>query len=73
MKAILEFNLPEDEEQFNVASKGVDWALTVWDIDQLLRKKLKYEEHVRDTRNTLEELRKTLNDMLADKGLKYPS
>ena len=73
MKAILEFNLPEDEEQFNVASKGTDWALVVWDIDQLLRKKLKYEEHVRDTRNTLEELRKTLNDMLADKGLKYPS
>jgi len=73
MKAILEFNLPEDEEQFDVASRGVDWALIVWDIDQLLRKKLKYEEHVRDTRNTLEELRKTLNDMLADKGLKYPS
>ena len=73
MKAILEFNLPEDEEQFNVASKGVDWALTVWDIDQLLRKKLKYEEHVRDTRNTLEELRKTLNEMLADRGLNYPS
>ena len=73
MKVILEFNLPEDEEQFNVASKGMDWALTVWDIDQLLRKKLKYEEHVHDTRNTLEELRKTLNEMLADRGLKYPS
>ena len=73
MKAILEFNLPEDKEEFDAASRGMDWALIVWDIDQLLRKKLKYEEHVRDTRNTLEELRKTLNDMLADKGLKYPS
>ena len=73
MKAILEFNLPEDTEEYDTASKGMDWALIVWDIDQLLRKKLKYEEHVRDTRNTLEELRKTLNDMLADKGLKYPS
>ena len=30
MKAILEFNLPEDEEQFNTASKGMDWALVVW-------------------------------------------
>ena len=72
MKAILEFNLPEDEEQFNVASKGVDWALTVWDIDQLLRKKLKYEEHTRDARKALEDLRKTLSDMLVDKGLQYP-
>ena len=73
MKAILEFNLPEDKEEFDAASRGMDWALVAWEIDQLLRNKLKYEEHVRDTRNTLEELRKTLNDMLADKGLKYPS
>ena len=73
MKAILEFNLPEDKEEFDAASRGMDWALVAWEIDQLLRNKLKYEEHVRDTRNTLEELRKILNDMLADKGLKYPS
>ena len=73
MKSILVFNLPEDKEEFDAASRGMDWALVAWEIDQLLRNKLKYEEHVRDTRNTLEELRKTLNDMLADKGLKYPS
>ena len=42
MKAILEFNLPEEEEQFNVASKGMDWALIVWELDQNLRNKLKY-------------------------------
>ena len=72
MKAILEFNLPEEEEQFNVASKGMDWALIVWDIDQLLRKKLKYEEHTRDARKALEDIRKILNDLLIDKGLNYP-
>ena len=72
MKAILEFNLPEEEEQFNVASKGMDWALIVWDIDQLLRNKLKYgapTHHV----HLLEELRDTLNNLVEDKGLKYPS
>ena len=73
MKAILEFNLPEDKEEFDAASKGMDWALVAWDIDQLLRKKLKYEEHVEDTRKTLMEIRKILNDMLVDKGLNYPS
>ena len=72
MKAILEFNLPADEEQFDAASRGMDWALVAWDIDQLLRKKLKYEEHTRDTRKVLEDLRKILNDMLVDKGLNYP-
>ena len=41
MKAILEFNLPEDQEQFDAANRGMDWALVAWETDQLLRKKLK--------------------------------
>ncbi|SVC38087.1 uncharacterized protein METZ01_LOCUS290941, partial [marine metagenome] len=29
MKAILEFNLPADEERFNISSKAMDWSLLV--------------------------------------------
>ena len=72
MKAILEFNLPEDKEEFDAANRGMDWALVAWETDQLLRKKLKYEEHVTDTIETLEEIRELLNGMLVDKGLNYP-
>ena len=72
MKAILEFNLPEDEEQFNAANKGMDWALLTWDIDQLLRNKLKYSDLLPNTRAELEEIRNTINEMLVDKGLNYP-
>ena len=72
MKAILEFDLPEDQERFDAANRGMDWALVAWETEQLLRKKLKYEEHTRDTRKVLEDLRKILNDMLVDKGLNYP-
>ena len=72
MKAILEFNLPEDQEQFDAANRGMDWALVAWETDQLLRKKLKYEEHVTDPIETLEEIRELLNGMLIDKGLNYP-
>ena len=57
MKAILEFNLPEDKEEFDVASKGMDWSLVAWDIDQLLRDKLKYGKLLPNTRETLEEIR----------------
>ena len=73
MKAILEFNLPADKEEFDVASRGMDWALVVWDIDQLLRKKLKYGTLLPNTTAELEEIRDTLNEMLADRGLTYPS
>ena len=73
MKAILEFNLPEDKEEFDAASKGMDWAIVAWDIDQLLRDKLKYRKLLPNTRAELEEIRDTLNEMLTDKGLNYPS
>ena len=73
MKAILEFNLPEDKEEFDAASKGMDWALVAWDIDQLLRNKLKYGKLLPNTRAELEEIRNTLNEMLIDRGLQYPS
>ena len=35
MKAILEFDLPEDKEEFEVASKAMDWSLLVLHIDSL--------------------------------------
>ena len=73
MKAILEFNLPENEEQFNAANRGMDWALVTWEIDQLLRNRLKHGNLLPNTTAELEEIRDTLNEMLADRGLTYPS
>ena len=73
MKAILEFDLPVDKEEFDAASNGTDWALVTWEIDQLLRNKLKYGDIFPNTRAELEKIRKTINEMLADRGLKYPS
>ena len=76
MKAILEFNLPEDKEEFDAASKGMDWAILAWDIDQYIRNRLKYQTEKLDTlsaKKELEFLREALNEMLIDKGLQYPS
>lgn len=72
MKAILEFELPEDKENFNAASRGMDWALVVWEMDQIMHKKVKYEELSDDSRKTIEELRLTMSDMLINRGLLYP-
>ena len=49
MKAILEFNLPEDNEEYNVASKAMDWSLLAWDIDQMIRSLLKYHPEEYET------------------------
>lgn len=44
MKATLEFNLPEDKVDFNLATKGSDWWHVCWQMDQYLRKELKYND-----------------------------
>ena len=72
MKAILEFELPEDKEHFDVASRGMDWSLVVWDMDQIMHKKIKYAELTDDSRLAIEELRLTMSDMLINRGLLYP-
>ena len=70
MKAILEFNLPEDKEEFDVASRGMDWALLAWDMDQFIRNKIKYEQ---DSDGVLQLVRDKLNCLMEEKGLKYPN
>ena len=69
MKAILEFDLPEDEELFQVADRGMDWALLVWHIDQFIQNKIKYEQ---DRDGILQLVRNELNFQMEEKGLQYP-
>ena len=69
MKAILEFNLPEEEEQSNAANKGMDWALLVLHIDQFIRNKIKYEQ---DREDILQLVRNELTFQMEEKGLQYP-
>ena len=70
MKAILEFKLPEDQEQFNVASKSMDWALLAWHIDQFIRNKIKYEQ---DKDGVLQLVRNELTFQMEEKGLQFPT
>ena len=70
MKAILEFNLPEDNEEFEAATKAMDWAILAWDIDQFIRNKIKYEQ---DREGVLQLVRNELNFQMEEKGLKFPS
>ena len=44
MKAILEFNLPEDQYEFNNVIKGGDWKHVCWEMEQYLRKEIKYND-----------------------------
>ena len=69
MKALLEFELPEDREEYVAASGGMEWALLVWHIDQFIQNKIKYEQ---DRDGVLQLVRNELNFQMEEKGLKYP-
>ena len=69
MKAILEFELPDDKVEFDAASKAMDWAILAWDIDQFIRNKIKYEQ---DRDGVLQLVRNELTFQMKEKGLNYP-
>jgi hypothetical protein len=47
MRAILEFNLPDDQIEFNRASQSLDMACALFDILQLRKKMFrKYESYI---------------------------
>lgn len=42
MKAILEFNLPEDQDDFNYATNGFNYYMALTEFDNWLRSEYKY-------------------------------
>ena len=75
MKAILEFNLPDDKTEFDTASKAMDWAILAWDIEQYIRNRLKYQTDKLQTSSAKEELellRNELHDLMQESGLQFP-
>ncbi len=73
MKAKLEFDLPEDEYAFNVASKAMDWALIAWDIEQQCRDWVKYDNHQFKTiEEALQGVRDIINEAMDEKGVRFP-
>lgn len=48
MKAILEFTLPEDRNDFHGAAHASDFWCALWDIDQHLRNLQKYAPDLTD-------------------------
>lgn len=72
MKAIIEFNLPEDNDDFKLAIKGKDWWNVCWEMDKWLRQQYKYmpdEEYSKDRYDTYYEAREKLFELMNDNGV----
>ena len=72
MKAILEFNLPDDQQEFTLATKGLSWWNVCWDMDQWLRAQYKYmpdEGFNKDKYDTYVQAREKLFEFMSEHGV----
>ena len=74
MKAILEFNLPEDRDDFELATKGSKWYSVVWEMDQWLRSQYKYmpdSEYSEALYDHYYRTRQKLNEIINEHGINF--
>jgi hypothetical protein len=69
MKAILEFDLPEENSEFQLAAKGADFALAWNGLREYLSKKLKYEKLNPAVWDALNDARKHMIDTADEREL----
>lgn len=69
MKATLSFQLPEENEEFGYATKGVLYSIVIHDLDQYLRGKLKYETLTDEQYKIYDEIRSKLHELVNDRGV----
>ena len=58
MKATLEFNLPDDQEEFNHANNGFNYYMALVEMDEWLRAEYKHngKEEMYEVREKLREI-----------------
>lgn len=66
MKGILEFTMPEDREDFEVAQKGWDYKHKIDEILDLVRRYEKYEEMSEEQGKFFEKLSDQIRGIIRD-------
>ena len=72
MKAILEFNLPEDNIEYELVNNAGKMCSVLWDMDQWLRAQYKYmpdEEYNEVAYNTYLKCREQLRELINEKNI----
>ncbi len=69
MKAVLEFNLPEENHEFANATNVSKMRSVLWELDQWMRAKLKYEELPDGQYDAIKQTRDQLRTLLNDENI----
>ena len=71
MKAILEFNLPDDQQDFNLAVNAMKFWDVLYELDQDLRSKTKYapDDLPQDKYDAYQEVRDLLYELMSNNNI----
>lgn len=70
MKAQLTFNLPEEQEEFETANNGWKYQSVLWDLNEFLRSKMKYDDKITDVQYDIyDEVRSKIWEFLNEKNI----
>jgi hypothetical protein len=70
MRAILEFQLPDDNSEFRSAIQAVNLESACWQYTQYLRNKLKYEQLTDEQYKAYEDARSKFWEFMAEYNIK---
>jgi hypothetical protein len=65
MKATLQFNLPEEKDEYDFANNGLNYYLTLVEFDHWLRSEYKYNGN-----EAMYEIREKLQQFINDNNIK---
>ena len=65
MKATLEYNLPEDRDDFNYATNGFNYYMALVEMDEWLRAEYKYND-----KEEMYEVREKLREIISENNVK---
>ena len=73
MKAILEFNLPDDQQDFEMASNAMKFWSVLYELDQDLRSKTKYapDSLPQDKYDAYQEVRDKLYELMSENLISF--
>lgn len=73
MKVILEFNLPDDQQEYDLANNGLAFWNVLWELDQDLRTKTKYasDDLPQDKYDAYEEIRDKLWELMTENNIDF--
>ncbi len=69
-QATITYHLPEEQEDFNNAVHASDYKMVLWDLDQKLRSKIKYDDSLDEkSANAYQYARDMLRELISDYGV----